>query len=373
MADVSRIDTNSETDAHTPSKRGPPSRDMLSPLILQALSNQGPGMFPSEVAAKLLRHPSQLTQGINSTNLETQVRIILNAEHKCNKVYRARAKGPKGGSSYRYMRCSSSEDDSNVDLDERVPQLSADVAPGSRDQAENSHDTHVGGSTCLHPQPSETFHVAQDSQQDPPAEIIADPRCLGHTVDTLAPQDEQGGAGRVTNPTFETHSCTNEHKDIMENVLATKLLVAQLGNITGEINQLESQQSLARNQYSDLGKQATEQEAARETLLVEAQTRLQQAAEAEQKALSHQKDAERLKEEAENRKEVLEDCTFRISIAREKSTQLAERVRDKIEKTVGGDLDNLLSLCTPRASDQSPLSFRLGRECLGDGTRKPTS
>jgi len=95
MADASRIDTNSETDTHTPSKRGPPSRDMLSPLILQAPSNKGPGMFPSEVAAKLLRHPSQLTQGKDSTNLETQVRIILNAEHKRNKVY-CTGLGPRG-------------------------------------------------------------------------------------------------------------------------------------------------------------------------------------------------------------------------------------------------------------------------------------
>lgn len=253
-------------------------------------------MFPSEVAAILLQRPSQLTQRIDPTNLETHVRIILKADCELRKVSRTRAKGPKGGHSYRYTRCDSSEEDSHVGLDDRVPQLSADVAPGSRDRTEHSHDTHVGGSTRLHRQHSEAFHVAQDSQQDPPAESVAESRSLGHTSDTPVPQDEQGGAGRVTNSIFEAHSWTHEHRDIVENVLAMKLLIAQLGEITGEINMLESQQSLARNQYSDLGKQATEQEAASETLLAEAQTWREQAAEAERKALSHLKDAERLKE-----------------------------------------------------------------------------
>lgn len=351
MADLSRVDAHGKTDAYTPSKRVPPLRDMLSPLILQALPDRGPGMFPSEVATKLLQHLSQLTPKIDLTNLETQVRIVLKNKHDLKEVSRTQAKGPKGGHSHRYMRCDSSEDDSNVGLDECVSQLSADVTRGSRDRAEHSHDTHAGGSTCLHRQPSESFHVARDSQQDPPAESIAESSRLEHTFDTPVLQDEQGGAGRVTNSNFEAHSCTHEHGDIMENVLAMKLLFAQLEKIASEINRLESQQSLARNQYSDLGKQATEQEAARETLLAEAQMRREQAAEAERKALSHQKDAERLKEEAENQGEVLEDRTSRINIAREESTRLAKRVRNTMEETVGGDLVNLLSLCTPRASD----------------------
>lgn len=174
-------------------------------------------------------------------------------------MFGTQAKGPKGGHSYEYMRCDGSEDYSNEGLDERVPQLSADVAPSSRDRAEHSYDTHVGGSTCFHRQPSEAFHVAQDSQQDPPAESIAESSCLRHTFDMPVPQDEQGGARRVTNSTSEAHSWTHEHRDIVENVFAMKLLIAQLGKITGEINVLESQQSLARNQNSDFGKQATEQ------------------------------------------------------------------------------------------------------------------
>jgi hypothetical protein len=350
MADLSRIHADSKTDAYTPSKRVPPLKDMLSPLILQALPNRGSGMFPSEVAAKLLQHPSQLTQKIDLANFETQVRIVLKKEYELKKVSRTQTKGPKGGRSHRYMRRDSSEDDSNVGLDERVSQLSADVARDSRDRAEHSH-THASGSTCLHRQPSEAFHVAQDSQQDPPAESIAESSRLGHTFDTPVLQDEQGGAERVNNSNFEAHSCTHEHGDIMENVLATKLLFAQLEKITGEINRLESQQSLARNQYSDLGKQATEQEEARETLLAEAQMWREQAAEAERKALSHQKDAERLKEEAENQRGILEDGTSCINIAREDSTRLAKQVRKTVEETVGGDLVNLLSLCTPRASD----------------------
>lgn len=78
----------------------------------------------------------------------------------------------------------------------------------------------------------------------------------------------------------------------------------------------------------------------------------EQAAEAERKALSYQEDGKRLKEEAENQKEVLEDRTSRISIARKESTQLAERVRNTVEETVRGDPVKLLSLCTPRASDR---------------------
>lgn len=359
MADLSRTETDSKADAHTPSKRGPPLRDILSPLILQALPNQGPGMFPSEIAASLLRNPSQLPQKINSNNLETHVRIILRTNYELKKVSRTETKGPKGGHSYRYTRCGNSEDDSHVGFSERVPQLSAIVASGSRDRVEHIHDSHMGGSTCLRRRPSEAFHVAQDSQQDRAGESTAESSFLGHTADTSVPQDEQSGAGCATNSTFESQPWTHEQRNIVENVLAMKLLVAQLEKITGEINMLESQQSLARTQHSDLGKQATEQEAAKETLLLEAQTWREQAAEAERKASSHQKDAERLKEEAEKQKKVLEDRITRISIAREESTQLAERVRNTVEETVGGDLVNLLSLCTPRASEKSPLSFRL--------------
>jgi SepF-like predicted cell division protein (DUF552 family) len=136
----------------------------------------------------------------------------------------------------------------------------------------------------------------------------------------------------------------------VEKVLAANSLVAQLEKVTGGITVLESQQTLARGQYSDLDSQVREQEVAKAALLAEAQTWREQAVEAERKALSHQKDAERLKEEAKNQKGVLEECTFRIASAREESARIAEQVRRAVEETVGGDLVNLLSLCTRDAS-----------------------
>jgi hypothetical protein len=351
MADLFRTKADSGTDAHTPSKRGASLRDMLRPLIVEALSVRGQGMFPSEVTAKLLLEKApQLIPGINSTNLETQVRVILSTEYGHGKLNRTPAKGPNGGNSHKYTRLDSREDDSNVRLIERVPQLSADVALGSRDRVEHSDNTHVDGSTSSLQQPSEAFHVAQNSHQDPAAENTTGSDHLEHPLDTSASQDQQSGVRRVADSTSEANPWTHEHSDIVEKVLAAKLLVAQLEKVTGGITVLESQQTLARSQYSDLDSQVREQEVAKAALLAEAQTWREQAVEAERKALSHQKDAERLKEEAKNQKGVLEECTFRIASAREESARIAEQVRRAVEETVGGDLVNLLSLCTRDAS-----------------------
>lgn len=303
-------------------------------------------MFPSEVAARLLRDSSQLPQSVNSENLETHVRIILLKKCELKHVSRAPAKGPNGGKSFKYLSYDSSKHDSNVGVIECVPQLSPGMALDSRNRVEHSDDTHVDESASSHRQSSEVFQVAQNSQQDPAAESTTESGRLEHSFNTLESQHEQGGAGHFSNSTSETHSWTHEHRDILEKILATKVLVAQFKKITREITKLESQQTLARSQYSDLDSQVREQEVAKAGLLAEAQTWREQAAEAERKALSRQKDAERLKEEAENQKGVLEECAFCITSAREESARLAERVRNTVEETMGGDVVNLLSLYT---------------------------
>ena len=56
--------------------------------------------------------------------------------------------------------------------------------------------------------------------------------------------------------------------------------------------------------------------------------------------------AKGLKEAAESQKAVLERSMGHISIAQAKCIRLAELVRADLEDTVGGDLVNLLSLCT---------------------------
>jgi len=335
-----------ETYAHTPSKRSTTLRDTLSPLIMQALPTRGPGMFPSEVAARLLRNSSQLPQSVNSENLETHVRIILKTKCELKDVSRAPAKGPNGGKSFTYVRCENSKHDSNVGVIECVPQLSPGMALDSRNRVEHSDDTHVGEPTSSYRKSSEAFQVAQNSQQGPAAESTTESDQLEHSFNTLESRHEQVGAGHFPHSTSEAHFWTHDNRDIVEKVLATKLLVAQFEKTTGEITVLETQQTQARSQYSDLDSQVREQEVAKASLLAEAQTWREQAAEAERKALSRQKDAERLKEEAENQKAVLEERTFRIASAREESTRLAERVRHAMEETVGGDLVNLLSLCT---------------------------
>lgn len=315
---------------------------------MQALSR--PGMFPSEVAAKLLRDPSKLPRGTNTDTLDTQVRIILNKIHGLGKVSRVEAKGPKGGHSHRYSRCDSAADYSNVSLIESAPQLTADVTFGPRDRDKPSDDTHTATSTSPHQRPSEEFYIAQSSQPDSEAQTTTRSGCLGHPFNASALAHEQDVVGQSTKSASEARAWTNEHSNIVEKILAAKCLIAQFQKINGEITMLESQQTQARGQHSDLGNRAREQEVARAGLLAEAQALREQADEVERKALSHQKDAERLRGEAENQKGVLEESTSRIGSAREESARLVEQVRTTVEEAVGGDLIQVLSLFTRDAS-----------------------
>lgn len=333
-----------ETDTQTPSKRGATLRDMLSPLIMQALSR--PGMFPSEVAAKLLRDPSKLPRGTNTDTLDTQVRIILNKIHGLGKVSRVEAKGPKGGQSHRYTRCDSTASYSNASLIEPAPQPIADGSFGPRDRDKPSDDTHAARSTTPHQRTSEEFHIAPNSQPDLEAQTTTGSGCLGHSSNASALAHEQNVLGQSTESASEAHPWTNEHRDIVEKILAAKSLIAQLQKINGEITMLESQQTQAQGQHSDLGSRAREQEVARADLLAEAQALREQADEAERKALSLQKDAERLRGEAQNQKGVLEESTSRIGSAREESARLVEQVRTTVEEAVGGDLVQVMSLFT---------------------------
>lgn len=345
MADLSSTEADGESDAHTPSKRSTPLREVLSPLVVQALPSQEPGMFPSEVASRLLQDPSQLPQSVDATNLETQVRIILLANLELGRVTRVNAKGPKGGKSHQYVRCDSSGHDSGMGVTERVPQSSPDMAFGSGDGVEHSDGTHVDGSTLSHRQPSEASHITQGSQQAPRIESTTESGRLEPSFDTSGSQNEQGGPWRTLNSPSEARYENHECRDIVDKVRATKELIAHHEKVTGEITVLESQQTLARSQYSELDDQVREKEVARAGLLAEAQTLREQAAEAERKALSHQNDAERLKKEAEEPKGVLEASTTRIARAREESILLAERVRHAVQETYGDDLVSLLSLC----------------------------
>lgn len=343
MADLSS--TERESDAYTPSKRSTPLREVLSPLVVQALPTQEPGMFPSEVASKLLQDSSQLPQSVDSTNLTTQVRIILLANYELGRVTRVDAKGPKGGKSHQYVRCDSSGHDSEVGVNERVPQPSPDIAFGSGDQVGHSDGTHVDETTLSHRQPIGASHMTQDSQQAPRIGSNTESDRLELSFDTSVSQNEQGGPWRTLNSPSEARYEKHECRDLMEKVRATKELIAHHEKVTGEITVLESQQTLARSQYSELDDQVREKEIARAGLLAEAQTWRDQAAEAERKALSHQNDAERLKKEAEEPKGVLEASEIRIARAREESILLAERVRRAVQETYGDDLVSLLSLC----------------------------
>lgn len=315
---------------------------------MQALSK--PGMFPSEVAAKLLRDPSKLPRGTNTETLDTQVRIILNKIHGLGKVSRVEAKGPKGGHSHRYTRCDSAASYSNVSLIEPAPQPTADGSFGLRDRDKPSDDTHTARSTSPHQRTSEEFYIAPSSQPDLEAQTTTGSGCLGQLSNASALAHEQDVLGQNTESVSEAHTWTNEHRDIVEKVLAAKSLIAQFQRINDEISVLELQQTQARCQHSDLGSQAREQEVARTGLLAEAQALREQADEAERKALSHQKDAERLRGEAENQKGVLEESTSSIGNAQEKSTRLAEKVRNTVEEAVGGDLIQVLSLFMRDAS-----------------------
>lgn len=306
---------------------------------MQALSR--PGMFPSEVAAKLLRDPSKLPRGTNTDTLDTQVRIILNKIHGLGKVSRVEAKGPKGGHSHRYSRC-----DGAADYNNSAPQLIADVTFGPRDRDKPSDDTHTATSTSPHQRLSEELYIAQSSQPHSEAATTTGSGCHRHTFNASASAHEQDVAGQSTKSASEAHTLTNEHRDIVEKILAAKSFIAQLQKINVEITMLESQQTQAQGQHSDLGSRAKEQEVARADLLAEAQALREQADGAERKALCHQKDAERLRGEAENQKGILEESTSRIGSAREESARLVEQVRTTVEEAVGGDLVQVLSLFT---------------------------
>jgi chromosome segregation ATPase len=197
---------------------------------------------------------------------------------------------------------------------------------------------------------SAVSHVARDFRRHTTAESTAKTSCLDHSFNKLVAQAEQDGTSSITNFTSETHIWTPEHHDIVDKILATKILIAQYKKITGEIASLESQQALARSQYSNLDGAAKEQEVARANLLTEAQTWREQADEAERQASCHQRNAGKLKEEAENQRAVLEESTFRLNTAREESVRLAKGVRNTMEEALGGDLVELLSLHTHDAS-----------------------
>jgi hypothetical protein len=233
---------------------------------------------------------------------------------------------------------------------ERGTQSSPDMVLGSGDRVERNDGTHVDGSTLPQRQPSETFHVAQDSQQDPGVESTTESGRLEPSFDASVSQNEQGGRWRTLNSTPEAHYEEHEYRDIVDKVRATKELFAHHEKLTGEITVLESQQILARSQHAELDGQVREKEVARAGLLAEAQTLREQAAEAEKNALSHQNDAEKLKEEAENWKGDVEARTVRIMRAQKESALIAEQVRHAVEGIVGGDLVNLLSVRTRDAS-----------------------
>lgn len=306
-------------------------------------------MFPWEVTTKLLQNISRLPQDTNPTTLETQVRIILGLYSKDGKVSRVDAAGPKRGKSHQYVQNDSSRRDSDMCIAERVLQSSPGMVLGSDDRVEHGDETHVDNSTLSQRQSDKGFHIAQNSQQHPGAEITTESDRLEPSFEASVSWDEQGGAWRTSNSTSEARYGKHEQKDIVDKVLATKELFAHHTKLTGEITVLESQQILARSQRAELDGQVKEKEAARADLLAEAQMLREQAAEAERKALSHQKDAEKLKEEAKNRKEDDEARAGRIARAREESALITERLRQAVEETFGGGVVNLLSARTQDA------------------------
>ncbi|KAM0703065.1 hypothetical protein Q7P35_009839 [Cladosporium inversicolor] len=321
-----RKKADGDSDAHTPSKRSTQVRDILGPLVVEALPTQKPGMFPWEVTTKLLQNISRLPQDTNPTTLETQVRIILGLYSKDGKVSRVDAAGPKRGKSHQYVQNDSSRRDSDMCIAERVLQSSPGTVLGPDDRVEHGDETHVDNSTLSQRQSGKGFHIAQNSQQHPGAEITTESDRLEPSFEASVSQDEQGGAWRTSNSTSEARYGKHEQKDIVDKVLATKELFAHHTKLTGEGKGSSSGGSTA-----------------------EAQMLREQAAEAERKALSHQKDAEKLKEEAKNRKEDDDARAVRIARAREESALNTELMRQAVEETFGGGVVNLLSARTQDA------------------------
>ncbi|KAM0703859.1 hypothetical protein Q7P35_009045 [Cladosporium inversicolor] len=303
-----RKKADGESDAHTPSKRGTTLGEILGPLVVEALPTQEPGMFP--------------TESVNSTNLDTHVRIILRSNFALGKVSRVKAKGPKGGKSHKYVRCDSSEHDSDMGVTERVPQSSPDMVLDSSDRVERNDGIDVDGSTVSHQQPSEASHIAQDPQQDLGVESTAESSRLKPSLDASVSQNEQDEARRTLNSTPEARHEKHGYRDIVDKVRATKELFSHHEKLIGEINVLELRQTLARSQSAKLDGQA----------------------------LSHHDDAEKLKEEAENRKRDIEARTVCIARAQEESALNTERMRHSVEEIIGSNLVELLSVRTPGAS-----------------------
>ena len=307
-------------------------------------------MYATDVTAKLLRDVSRLPQRVASGNLETQVRLILSSNFGLKKVSRVSAKGPKGGKSYKYFRCDSSEHASDTGVTERVPQSRPDMVFGSTDRVEGNDGIDVDESTLSDRQLNEASHVAQDLQQDQRVNSTAESSRLEPSFNASVSQNEQAGARRTFNSTPEARHEMHGYRDIVENVRAAKELHAHHKKLLREINVLEAQQTLARSRYAELDGQVKEQETAQAHLLAEAQMLRAQAAEAEKKALSHHENAEKLKEEAENQERDIEARTVRIAHAQEESALKTEQMRHSVEEMIGSDLVELLSVRTPGAS-----------------------
>ena len=233
---------------------------------------------------------------------------------------------------------------------ERAPQSSPDMVLDSSGRVERNDKIDVSGSTLSHRQPSEAFHVARDLQQDPKVESAAEQSRLEPLFDASVSQNEQGGPRRTLDSTPEARHEKHGYRDIADKVRATKERFAHREKLIGDINVLELQQTLARSQYAELDGQVREMGVAQANLLAEAQTLHEQAAEADRKALSHRDAAEKLKEEAENRKRAIEARTVRIRRAQEEYALDTEHMRRAVEEIIGSDLVELLSVRTPGAS-----------------------
>jgi hypothetical protein len=221
---------------------------------------------------------------------------------------------------------------------------------GPTDRVRRNDGIDVDESTLSDQQLSEAFRIARDPQQDQEVDSTAESSRLEPSFGASVSQNEQAGSRRTLNSTPEAHHEKHGYRDIVNNVRVTKELFALHKKLIHEINVLELQQTLARSQCAELDGQVREQEIAQADLLAQAQALRAQAAEAERKALSHHENGEKLKEEAENQKRVIEARAVRIAQAQEESALKTEQMRHSVEKMIGSDLVELLSVRTPGAS-----------------------
>jgi hypothetical protein len=338
------IDTEKATwTTPTSAKRLTPKQTAMKPLIIDLLPPEKPGLSPDEVYDMLKSRSTQEIEGSSSDSLKVHIRSALKNMHDLGEVRRETARGPNGGSSYKYTRPRSSQTDRSPLAN--TPSLRSASTGGGTHLHDHSIQRDDGSPTSFSPllwrsgernqilTPDLGAHeisgneaVVQDiSRPDLLGEMSTEPEAA---VDT---SDRPGSQQLQERTVAHCEEKTPDSND-MELLRIARGLKIQLEEATNDISTLESRQQQAQSQCFVLESQVKEQESKKAELLVKAQRLREEALEAESQAADCQKRADTLDKEVDGKRKDHDECEVIVVAARKKIIEIAEQLQSiKVE------------------------------------------